>query len=117
MQQLARAEFFCTTCGDKAGEITVINNQLHMEFLGRTTYGSGWQDHQREQLPALIAAGDVRGLHALDALLTPFYCPHCDSVYCREHWQLQTVFDDEIPGWYDCTYGTCPAGHRRIVDD
>jgi len=24
---------------------------------------------------------------------------------------------DDHPGWYDATYGTCPQGHRRKLDD
>ncbi len=42
------------------------------------------------------------------------YCPKCDAVYCQDHWLLRETFDD---GFYDCTYGTCPAGHTRMVDD
>jgi hypothetical protein len=32
----------------------------------------------------------------------------------RSHYQLVTEYDD---GFYDCTRGTCPEGHRRMVDD
>jgi hypothetical protein len=42
------------------------------------------------------------------------YCPECDVTYCRKHYSLQVVYDE---GFYDCTYGTCPKGHRRIIDD
>ena len=62
--------------------------------------------------------GDIRGLSeffekmmqgGLDA-----YCPTCDKVYCREHYDAEEEWDE---GFYDCTYGTCPAGHRRLIDD
>jgi hypothetical protein len=42
------------------------------------------------------------------------YCPECDRVYCRQHYGAVEEFDE---GFYDCTYGTCPAGHRRMIDD
>ena len=42
------------------------------------------------------------------------YCPRCDKAYCRFHYDLSEEWDQ---GFYDCTYGTCPEGHRRIVDD
>jgi hypothetical protein len=42
------------------------------------------------------------------------YCPECDKVYCGDHISTKMEFDD---GFYDCTYGTCPKGHKRIIDD
>ena len=47
-------------------------------------------------------------------LLAPFYCPECGQAYCRADWHTYVVFDE---GFYDCTIGTCPAGHRHTVDD
>jgi hypothetical protein len=29
-------------------------------------------------------------------------------------WHTYVLLDE---GFYDCTMGTCPAGHRRTVDD
>lgn len=51
----------------------------------------------------------VRTAQGIDA-----YCPDCDKVYCRGHYFLDEVWDE---GFYDCTYGTCPDGHRRMIDD
>ncbi len=42
------------------------------------------------------------------------YCPTCDKIYCRRHYNAGEVYDE---GFYDCTYGTCPHGHRRMIDD
>lgn len=42
------------------------------------------------------------------------YCPQCRRVFCRAHYNVQETYDE---GFYDCTYGTCPAGHRRMIDD
>lgn len=42
------------------------------------------------------------------------YCPECDKIYCWDHYNPIQEFDD---GFYDCTYGTCPKGHSRMIDD
>ena len=42
------------------------------------------------------------------------YCPQCDKIFCWEHYNVREEYDD---GFYDCTYGTCPNGHRRMIDD
>ncbi len=65
-----------------------------------------------------LEQGNLRALHeyiehmmegGLDA-----YCPICDKVYCKEDYDLDEEWDE---GFYDCTYGTCPHGHRRLLDD
>lgn len=42
------------------------------------------------------------------------YCPKCDKIYCYRHYNVQEEWDE---GFYDCTYGTCPLGHKRIIND
>jgi hypothetical protein len=42
------------------------------------------------------------------------YCPTCDKVYCKEDYSVEEQWD---AGFYDCSYGTCPEGHRRLLDD
>jgi hypothetical protein len=49
------------------------------------------------------------GYEGLDA-----YCPECDKIYCWEHYDAREEYDD---GFYDCTYGICPKGHKRMIDD
>lgn len=43
------------------------------------------------------------------------YCPDCDKIYCWAHYNPREEWEDDW--WYDCTYGTCPEGHRRIIHD
>lgn len=45
------------------------------------------------------------------------YCYKCNLIYCREHYNAEIIFDEEYPGFYDCTMGTCPQGHERMIDD
>ena len=59
-------------------------------------------------------APDPAQLRQIDWELAPFYCPDCGQNYCRADWHTD-VLDDE--GFYDCTMGICPGGHRYMVDD
>ncbi|MBD3237808.1 MAG: hypothetical protein GF330_13985 [Candidatus Eisenbacteria bacterium] len=74
-----------------------------------------------KQILEQLEKGSIGGVHEI---IKPFwkadvgldaYCPKCDRVYCAEHWKLEDIWEDGW--WYDCTYGTCPEGHRRMVDD
>ncbi len=47
----------------------------------------------------------------------PFYCSECNESYCWNCWQSRVVMDEENPDWYDCTYGRCPKGHEKKIDD
>ncbi|HEY9777006.1 MAG TPA: hypothetical protein V6C81_24790 [Planktothrix sp.] len=52
----------------------------------------------------------------LKMLDTPYpYCESCSLPYCEHHWGAPDVVFDE--GYYDCTYATCPKGHRIMIDD
>jgi len=42
------------------------------------------------------------------------FCPDCDKIYCRNHYNVTEEWDE---GYYDCSYGICPKGHRRMIDD
>jgi hypothetical protein len=67
---------------------------------------------------AALVAGDLANVEAREPDMVSFYCPRCKAVYCEHCWQIgPPVFDEEMPGFYDCTYGTCPRQHRRMVDD
>ena len=85
------------------------------DFLGRNC-----ERVSSEEYPAVQAAlmeGSPRSLYQVNRLWVPFYCPACDRCYCLDHWDVEAVFDSDFAGWYDCSYGTCPQGHRRMIDD
>jgi hypothetical protein len=69
---------------------------------------------QLDALRAIFVRGDWRALHRLDPEWLSSYCPTCDVNYCAAHWDKFDEFDD---GFYDCTRGTCPRGHRRMLAD
>jgi hypothetical protein len=71
-----------------------------------------------DRIVPLLAQGDLR---SVDELLEPHmeggldaYCAPCDKIYCREHFAARVEYDD---GFYDATYGRCPAGHTKKLDD
>ncbi len=51
----------------------------------------------------------------VNELLEYPYCAKCSLAFCKDHWtEHDVIFDD---GFYDCTYATCPKGHRVMIDD
>jgi hypothetical protein len=57
---------------------------------------------------------DADTLYRIDPEYVPSYCPQCQKHYCRKHWLTNTTFNE---GFYDATYGVCPHGHTRKLDD
>ena len=109
-------ELRCATCGQVAAtlEVNVDPNSGH-----RGVVYSGLVRQEAFGLSMTVRAFlelAARDLGAVHRLLGPegidAYCPACGRVYCRSHYQLVTEYDD---GFYDCTRGTCPEGHRRMV--
>ncbi len=39
------------------------------------------------------------------------------QVLLHEHWICEVRFDDDFDDFHDCTCGTCPEGHRKMIDD
>jgi len=115
--EIAIAIFPCDLCDKPAATIRLAaDGEVVIDGLVcRTTMRVAPENESR--LRAILEAPDARSLYALDDEWASFYCPTCGRSYCSDHWQLDVRYDDDFPGWYDCTYGTCPAGHRRMVDD
>lgn len=42
------------------------------------------------------------------------YCRDCRKVYCKKHWRIKAIFEDN--GWYDYTEVICPEDHSKIID-
>lgn len=110
-----KVEFRCWACGGPAATVEIAaGDELRVEsFLGRLSVPGGATPAVR----AAASAGDAAALRAADPAAFGFVCPDCRACYCGRHWVKQAQFDPDFPGWYDCTYGTCPAGHRHLLDD
>ncbi len=79
-------------------ELEDIKDEL-IAFWGSSTSF----DHSTDE----VWASDAK--EVLDA-----YCPECYKIYCRAHYDINEKWEE---GFYDCSYGTCPNGHRRMIDD
>lgn len=118
------ARFDCGACGHPAGRV---------EYAPTAAPGEVWGDApglvvtsmlgrfvlrvepgQVERLVDAVEAGDGAALFRLSSEFVPFWCRRCERAYCKRHWVTEMVMDE---GFYDCTYGTCPAGHLTILDD
>lgn len=138
---VVRATFTCEACGQVAATVTYIPPYYSdprfepplppdvPEGLGRLG-----EEHARlsidggpvpitfglidpatlEPVLSALHAGDAGRLSAVDSEYANFYCRRCKANYCDLHWETEVVIDE---GFYDCTYGTCPKGHRSIIND
>lgn len=113
----------CAVCSEiavifKTGvpEIEKENKLLYSGIAMRTYFSL----EHAPKVFSLLQKDDIRGVHEYIIEKTAFregvdgYCPDCDKIFCREHYNVQETFDE---GFYDCSYGTCPSGHRRMIDD
>lgn len=112
----------CSICDKIAVEFKIgygrFDKDESLVFKG-ITHGTSLKINLAEELFIILREEDLLGVHqfmishhtfeGLDA-----YCPKCDKIYCWEHYNAREEFDD---GFYDCTYGICPHGHRRMIDD
>ena len=104
------ARFDCAICGHPAGRVELQpDHVLITSPLGRVL---SRVERSRPEVEAAVAAADGTALHRFE--YAPFWCPECPAPYCHRHWVTEEVMDE---GFYDCTYGTCPSGHRTMVDD
>ncbi len=112
----------CSVCGKVSVIIhigvPVYSKDLRLVYEG-ITHSTGYDLQDAKDVFALLSAGNLKELHQLfkDRLVyegIDAYCPECDKIYCRDHYNAVENYDD---GFYDDTDGTCPQGHRRMIDD
>jgi hypothetical protein len=135
----ASAQFFCGACRKRAATVTLVPagqpdprltpepkgappgvSKLGIKYArlsikgGPASFTIGIADAQAESVRAALLARNASALYAIHYEFAPFWCPSCQRSYCKEHYVSFPTFDD---GFYDATYGTCPHGHRRKLDD
>jgi|SRR5215510_11745578 len=121
---LAKATFDCALCNGLAGTIELLPPR-HPEGLSKDEATIFLRDfigtekvvvtpEGRPRVEAALIQADAAALFQVERLWAPFYCPACACVYCRKHWVIVPEYDD---GFFDCSYGTCPKGHRRLTED
>jgi hypothetical protein len=112
----------CSVCGKISVECKIVYGQFdkHESLLYRgITHSRSLNKSLAIQLFNILKKEDLLGVHSFMEEHLCFegmdaYCPECDKVYCWEHYDARVEYDD---GFYDCTMGECPAGHRRMIDD
>jgi hypothetical protein len=108
----------CSQCGATAVVIKRASDDIYV-YIGITRQ-ERLDTSEIDRILAWLKAADLASFHAylaheaktdggLDA-----YCPKCDAIYCRTHYDVYEEWDQ---GFYDCSRGTCPKGHSRIIDD
>jgi hypothetical protein len=126
----------CAECSEKAvsfGERDDFSFSLYKAFTGHNddpcyiykgiTGSQGIFGVHIEKVKMLLAHNTIKELNeylvhncgfseGMDA-----YCYECNCVYCYKHFDIQVIFADDFPEFYDCTMGTCPKKHRRKIDD
>lgn len=140
IRQGTGASFRCARCGELAGVVRVVRGGTTVDMVrpsGREPtagglvldyfLGTSWHAEAPaiadeagilDAVEALIEQGNVdpvaiRGISWTLWDITPFYCPECGLNYCSRDWDTYADFN---VGVYDCIMGTCPNGHRHIVD-
>jgi predicted RNA-binding Zn-ribbon protein involved in translation (DUF1610 family) len=129
----AAASFRCGACGEMAAVVKAVpanqpadmgpplglQRQKSDGIVVDYFFGTAWKlasaatyTQVREILSG--AAPDPAALRKIDWELAPFYCPECGQNYCQADWNSYVLFDQ---GSYDCTMGTCPDGHKHMMDD
>lgn len=112
----------CSVCGKIAVEFKIgygrFDSEESLIFRG-ITHSRSLRRGLSSILFEILKAENLSGIHefmkqyhgyeGLDA-----YCPDCDKIYCWEHYNATEEWEE---GFYDCTYGTCPKGHKRMIDD
>jgi hypothetical protein len=115
---LASVVFHCSLCAAEAGRIDLMGDGSRGEIRRTSFTGKLSGPLPPERLAAVreaVDGQDVRRLFALDREYTPFFCPSCDAIYCRAHWVVWDVFDND--GWHDSIRGRCLKGHERMLED
>jgi hypothetical protein len=123
-------ELTCSLCGQTAVVVRVgtrddwadKDGTEYLQYRGITHEPMPGLDAKHgERIFPWLEKGDLAAIHAyfkeIDVRMEEgidAYCPECDAIYCWTHFNPYQEFDD---GFYDCTWGTCPQGHRRILDD
>jgi predicted RNA-binding Zn-ribbon protein involved in translation (DUF1610 family) len=127
------ASFRCAACGEAAGVVRTARAGANVDlgplagrydtdrdgFVIDYFLGTVWFAADRAAVDAVAAILDAGGadpaaLRLIGRDLTPFYCPDCELNYCGADWNAEVFWDE---GFYDRTMGTCPRGHRHLLDD
>jgi hypothetical protein len=118
-------QLLCSVCGALSWTITRGKRGDGAEWLKYAGICGSMELNSADAsaLFGLLRARNIGGAHKYindkysrnyDVMGIDAYCPECRTTYCRVHYNAQETFDE---GFYDCTYGVCPKGHKRLLND
>ena len=121
---LASAAFHCALCGSLAGTVELLPPR-HPQGISKAASTIFLKDfigteqvvltaEAAQAVDAALKQADAAALYKVERLWAPFYCPECACVYCVRHWTIIPVYDEDF---FDCSYGWCPKGHKRMIED
>ncbi len=112
----------CSICGETGVEFKIGVGQFDKEekLLYRgIIFGTSLNKRLAKEAFEILENEDIARIHEFMKNYHSYegvdaYCPECDKIYCWDHYNIEEEWDE---GFYDCTYGQCPNGHRRMIDD
>ena len=109
-----KISFGCESCEKDVFSIQYNenSNRLIVDMLGVSRLETGVPAYARVGIKAAIEQKDGRLLYSIDTEYARNYCEVCDKLYCREHWKIFPIMDDD---WCDGFVWTCPRGHRKEI--
>ena len=107
----------CHACGDTAAVFDFRNKATNYKGI---CHSMDLDPGLRKKILSFLEKEKVAEIHKLVKVMKKMedgldaYCPDCDRSYCKKHYNVNVIWDD---GYYDYAEGTCPKGHKRILDD
>jgi len=125
-KQIAEATFHCSICEALATHVELFVSSSIEE--GRSGEPGGFlramgfigeiemvvSAEKIDELQGYMRRKSAQEMHEIYIKYAPCFCLQCERAYCKDHWVMSLEFDD---GFYDCTRGSCPAGHEQLLDD
>lgn len=101
--------------GPLVGRRTCDSDGIVVDYFGGTAWLAA--DSALFEQARNVLAGEVPDPAAIKRIkwdMAPFYCPDCEANYCYADWHPVVILDE---GFYDKTEGTCPVGHKHVIED
>jgi hypothetical protein len=123
-RSVVSATFSCKVCGAQAETVCLLpkgsssnpcsSEAILYDFESETMAIS---EHEAAQVERALKSSNAAILYSAHHRWLCTYCPACQACYCKTHWRIESQPDPQSD-WYSMhydTYGTCPAGHKRLM--
>jgi hypothetical protein len=83
-----------------------------IHFIGWCSYSEQVPAEYYEPVREALLNKDTAALYNMNRDWAPYYCPECGVNYHESNWHSRYLNDS-----YSVLEGTCPQGHKRILED